>query len=111
MAKQPKVTKIHLNTAAARVTPTGIVRAEAGEELIVGQEITAKKAAQMVAAGGAEVVGGGTIDVTDHDGDGEMGGAASMHGASTITATDGVDTVTGDGTGEALPPITDPAQA
>lgn len=100
MAKKPSVTRIHLHTAAPRQTAQGVVRAEAGEELIVGQEITAKRAARLVAAGGAEVVGGGDIDVTDHDGDGAMGGAAEMHGA---------DVVTGDGSGEAAPPITEPA--
>jgi hypothetical protein len=69
---------IHLHTAATRMVEGGReVRAEAGEDLIVGKDITAARAADLVDRGGAVVIGGGTIDPLDHDGDGVKGGAAA----------------------------------
>ena len=67
--------EIHLHTAAAKLTAEGLRRAEAGEDLIVGVEIEAARAARLVERGGAIVVGGGSIDALDHDGDGKKGGA------------------------------------
>lgn len=48
--------KIHLHTADRRITPAGTVRAEAGEDLIVGEEISAERAQELVDRGGAIVV-------------------------------------------------------
>lgn len=75
-AKKKPVLSIHLHTAATRMTEAGEVRADAGEDLIVGKEITAARAAHLVDTGGAVVIGGGTIDPLDHDGDGVKGGQA-----------------------------------
>nr|WP_157034281.1 hypothetical protein [Sphingomonas sp. Y57] len=62
--------KIHLHTADRRITPAGTVRAEAGEDLIVGEEISAERAQELVDRGGAIVV-----DPLDHDGNGRKGGS------------------------------------
>jgi len=48
--------KIHLHTAALRNTKAGPVYAHSGEDLIVGQDIDAAKAAELVESGGAIVV-------------------------------------------------------
>ncbi|MCZ4340579.1 hypothetical protein O4H52_03100 [Sphingomonadaceae bacterium G21617-S1] len=74
--KKKSPISIHLHTAATRMVEGGEVRAEAGEDLIVGKEITAARAARLVERGGAVVIGDGTIDPLDHDGDGEKGGQA-----------------------------------
>lgn len=63
--------KIHLHTADLRNTKEGVVRAEAGEDLIVGEEIDADRAQTLIDRGGAVVV-----DPLDHDGNGRKGGAA-----------------------------------
>ncbi|WP_347269858.1 hypothetical protein [Rhizorhabdus histidinilytica] len=67
--------KIHLHTADLRITSKGTVRAEAGEDLIVGEEISAERARELVDRGGAIVV-----DPLDHDGNGRKGGAAPAKG-------------------------------
>lgn len=68
--------KIHLHTADRRVTKNGTIRAEAGEDLIVGAEISIERAQKLVDRGGAIVV-----DPLDHDGNGRKGGAAATKAA------------------------------
>lgn len=64
--------KIHLHTADLRITSKGTLRAEAGEDLIVGEEISAERAQELVDRGGAIVV-----DPLDHDRNGRKGGSKS----------------------------------
>lgn len=69
--------KIHLHTADRRTVRNGdattTVRAEAGEDLIVGEEISIERAQLLVDRGGAVVV-----DALDHDRNGRKGGAAGQ---------------------------------
>ena len=89
--------KIHLHTAAPKATKAGFVRAEAGEDLIVGVEIDMGRALRLVESGGAIVVGGGTLDPLDHDGSGKRGGARRLPGATAAPVLVG--------SGVELPPI------